>query len=111
MEEEGPIVAREYYKVGAAVVTAVCALLRGPEVFQLNLAGMRSHIHMGKTRIMPDKPLKVGVDLTTAPRVLVMLLGNFKGETGVHHHMVSLASTTMSCISLQWWLEKLLEVQ
>ncbi len=60
---------------------------------------------------MPDKPLKVGVNLTTAPHVLVVLLGNFKGETGVHHHMVSLASTTMSGIPLRWWLEKLLEVQ
>ena len=49
VEEEGPIVAREYYKVGAAVATAVCTSLRGPEVFQLNLAGMRSHIYMGRT--------------------------------------------------------------
>jgi hypothetical protein len=60
---------------------------------------------------MPDKPLKVGVNLTNAPHVLVVLLGNFKGETGVHHHMVLLTSTTMSSIPLQWWLEKLLEVQ
>jgi hypothetical protein len=67
-EKEGQIVAREYYKVGAAVATAVCASLRGPEVFQLDLAGMRSHIHMGRTGIMPDKPLKVGVNLTTAPQ-------------------------------------------
>jgi hypothetical protein len=49
VEEEGPIVAREYYKVGAAVATAVCTSLRGPEVFQLDLAGMRSHIYMGRT--------------------------------------------------------------
>jgi hypothetical protein len=80
-EEEGPIVAGEYYKVGAAVATAVCASLRGPEVFQLNLAGMRSYIHIGRTGIMPDKPLKVGIDLTTAPHVLVVLLRNFMGET------------------------------
>jgi hypothetical protein len=76
------------------VATAVCASLRGPEVFQLNLAGMRSHIHMGRTGIMPDKPLKVSVNLTTDPHILVVLLENFKGETGVHHHMVLLASTT-----------------
>jgi hypothetical protein len=60
---------------------------------------------------MPKKPLKVGTNLTTAPHVMVVLLGNFKGETGVHHHMVSLASTTMSGIPLRWWLEKLLEVR
>ncbi len=83
------------------MATAVCTLLQGPEVFQLNLAGMHSHIHMGRTGIMPDKPLKVGVDLTTAPHVLVLLLGNFKGEMRVHHHMVLLASTTMSGIPLQ----------
>ena len=111
VEEEGPIVAREYYNVGAAVATAFCPLLRQPEVFQLDLAGMHSHIHMGRTGIMPDKPLKIGVNLTTAPHVLVVLFGNFKGETGVHHHMVLLASTTMSGIPLRWWLEKLLEVR
>ncbi len=110
-EEEAPLIAREYYKVGAAVATAVCASLRGPEVFQLNLAGIFSHIHMGRTGVMLEKPLKVGTNLTTAPHVLVVLLGNFKGETGVHHHMVSLASTTMSGIPLHWWLEKFLKVQ
>jgi hypothetical protein len=110
-EEETPLIAREYYKVGAAVATAVCASLRGPEVFQLDLAGMISHINMGKGGIMPDRPLKTGTDLSTAPHVMVVLLGNFKGETGVHHHMVSLASTTMSGIPVRWWLEKLLDVR
>ncbi len=78
-----------------------------PEVFQLDLAGMISHINMGKGGIMPDRPLKTGTDLSTAPHVMMVLLGNFKGETGVHHHMVSLASTTMSGIPVRWWLEKL----
>ena len=110
-EEETPLIAREYYKVGAAVATAVCASLRGPEVFQLDLAGMISHINMGKGGIMPDRPLKTGTDLSTAPHVMVVLLGNFKGETGVHYHMVSLASTTMSGIPVRWWLEKLLDVR
>jgi hypothetical protein len=110
-EEKAPLIAREYYKVGAAVATAVYASLRGLKVFQLDLAGMFSHIHMGRTGVMPEKPLKVGTDLTAAPHVLVVLLGNFKGETGIHHHIVLLASTTMSGIPLCWWLEKLLEVQ
>ena len=112
-EEETPLIAREYYKVGAAVATAVCTSLRGPEVFQLDLAGMISHINMGKGGIMPDRPLKTGTDLSTAPHVMVVLLGNFKGETGVRHHMVSLASTTTLGIpvTVRWWLEKLLDVQ
>jgi hypothetical protein len=42
--------------------------------------------------------------------MVVVLIGKFMGESGVHHHMLSLASTTMSGIALRWWLEKLIQV-
>jgi hypothetical protein len=49
--------AREYWKVGAAIALAICASLRGPEVLLLDLAGLRNHIQKGKEGILPDKPL------------------------------------------------------
>jgi hypothetical protein len=103
--------AREYLKVEDAVATEVSASLRGQEVLQLHLAGMQEHIGRGKGGILPPKPLEVGTDLTYAQHVLVVLIGHFMGETGIHHHMVSLASMSMSGINLRWWLEKLIEVQ
>jgi hypothetical protein len=50
-EGEEPQVARENLKVRAMVATVVCASLRGPEVFQLDLAGMREHIGRGRDSI------------------------------------------------------------
>ena len=74
-EEETSLIAREYYKDGAAVATAVCASLRGPEVFQLDLARMISHINMGKGGIMPDRPLKTGTRPTCYGGVIEQLQG------------------------------------
>jgi hypothetical protein len=109
-EAEVPHVAREYWKVGAAIALAVCPSLRGPEVLLLDLAGLRNHIQKGKEGILPDKPLQTSTNLTGVPHVVVVLIGKFKGESGVHHHMLSLASTTMSGITLRWGLEKLIQV-
>jgi hypothetical protein len=102
--------AREYWKVGAAIALAMCASLRGPKVLILDLAGLKNHIQKGKEGALPDKPLWTGTNLTGMPHVGVVLIGKFKGESGVHHHMLSLASTTMSGITLRWWLEKLIQV-
>jgi hypothetical protein len=77
----------------------------------LDLAGVMNHIHKGKEGVLPDKPLLTGTNLTGVPHVVVVLIGKFKGESGVHHHMLSLASTTMSGIALRWWLEKLIQVR
>jgi hypothetical protein len=104
-------IAWEYIKVKAAIALAVCALLRGPEVFLLDLAGLRRNIDKGKNGILPPLPLKASVDLTEAPHVIVALLRNFKGKTGMHQHMIALASTITSGITLRWWLEQLVEVQ
>jgi hypothetical protein len=39
-KDQEQIIAREYYKVGAAVATALCGLLRGSEIFMLELAAL-----------------------------------------------------------------------
>ena len=78
---------------------------------RLDLAGLREHIGKGREGSLPDKPLKTGVDLSSAPHIVAVLIGNFKGETRVHHHTIALASNTMSGITLRWWLEKLIEIR
>ncbi len=99
-EEEEPLVVREYLKIGAAIAVAVCTSLQGPKVLQLDLAGLKAHISWGKNGVMPREPLKTGTDLSNAPHVIVVLIGHFKGQTGVHQHILSLASVTASGIAL-----------
>ncbi len=101
-ELESPPIAREYLKVGVAIALAVCACLRGPEVLLLDLTGLHQNIEKGKNGTIPQFPLKVGIDLSEAPRMIAVLLGNFKGKTGVQHHMLALASTSTSGIVLRW---------
>ena len=109
-ETEISQIAMEYWKVGAAIALAVCSSLHGPEVLFLDLAGLRNHFKKGKYGVLPNHPLRTGTDLTGAPYVFIVLIGIFKGESGVHHHMLNLASTSSSGITLRWWLEKLIQV-
>ncbi len=51
------------------------------------------------------------VDLTKAPHIIVMLIGEFKGELGTKHHLIALSSETSSGIKLRWWLKELLRVR
>jgi len=110
VEHEGRIQG-EYVKFGAAVALAVCASLRGPEVFLLDLAGMWKHLEIGKDGVMPPEPMKQNVNLEGAPHIIVTLLGELKGELGTRHHQLALASVTTSGIKLRWWMEHLLEVR
>ena len=104
-------VAREYTKFGAAVATSLCASLRGPEVLQLNLAGLRKYRALGREGVLPVEPLTVGRNLSKAPYVMIALIGEFKGKLGIRNHLMALASTTVTGIELRWWLEQLLKVQ
>ena len=104
-EEQERDVASELFKVGAAIATAVCALLRGPEVFMMELSALRKHIQLGRGGIVPTNPMKAGTDLSTAPHIIITLLGEFKGGLGYKYHLMSLASTTTSGIELRWWIE------
>ena len=110
--EASPIgLARDLYKFGAAVAVAQCGSLRGPEVLTLDLAGMRTHIDLGREGNIPRDPMKVGQDLSGVPHLFFTLLGKFKGENGIRQHMICVANTTVSGIETRWWLEKLLEVR
>ena len=44
------------------------------------------------------------------PHVTVCLLRKFKGEIGVDHHLIIVASKTISGLRPRWWLEKLVDV-
>ena len=59
--QEAAGLAQEYCKLGAAVVVALCASLRVPEVFPLDLAGLWEHVDMDRLGSIPDNLLKVGV--------------------------------------------------
>ncbi len=89
----------------------MCGSLRGPEVFLLDLSGLKKYITLGRDGELPDDPLKSGADFTNYPYVLAILIGEFKGELGTRHHLIALASCTSSGIELRWWLEELLRVQ
>jgi hypothetical protein len=68
------------FRVAAAL--AMCASLRGDEVFLLDLAGMWQCIRLGREGEMPQDPMKTGVDLSRAPHAIVTLIGELKGELG-----------------------------
>jgi hypothetical protein len=76
----------EYIKVGAAAALAVCGSLRGPEVFLLDLTGLRKYITLGHDGVLPDDPLNPGADFINYPYIIVTLIGEFKGELGTKHH-------------------------
>ena len=44
------------------------------------------------------------------PHVMVCLLGKFKGETGIDHHLITIANKTVSGLQPCWWIEKLVLV-
>jgi hypothetical protein len=103
--------ANEYYKFGTAVVVGICASLRGPDIFKMDLAGIREFAHLGKNGVTPLQPMKKGTDLTGAPHVFLAFLGKFKGELGFQQHLVAVASCTQSGLEARWWIEKLIEIR
>jgi hypothetical protein len=103
--------ARKFCKFGAAIVVAITASLRGPEVFKLDLAGIRAFIDLGKDGTVPTRPMKRGTDLTKAPHVFYAFLGRFKGELGFDQHLVAVASNTQSGLEPRWWIEKLIRAR
>jgi hypothetical protein len=110
-EEQEHQVAREFFKVGAAIALVVCGSLRGNKVFMLDLNGLRKHINLGKGGTLPKYPMKAGTDLSQAPHIIIPLLGKFKGELGYKYHLMALASTTSSGIELICWMKKLIQVR
>ncbi len=88
--------------------------LRSHEGFYLDLASIWKHINKGRTGI-----ISAGLDKHTVlseetcrnlPHVTICLLGKFKGETGVDHHLIMVANDSSSGLRPWWWLDKLIEV-
>ncbi len=80
IEEQDAWITREYIKVGATAALAKCASLQGPEIFLLDLVGLWMYQDIGKMDgILPEDPLKTGVDLSQLPYIIVTLIGKFKG--------------------------------
>lgn len=109
--EPSLLLANQLWKAGAAVAVGLMGSLRGPEIWMLDLAGIRRHIEVGRNGVLPANPLRKGVDLFQAPHVVLCLLGVLKGETGAREHMLAVASTSLSGIDVRWWVEKLISVR
>ncbi len=75
VEDQEEQVAREYLKFGAAAALAMCALLRGNEVFLLDLAGLWHYVDLGREGKIPPDPMKTGTELSGPPHIIVTLIG------------------------------------
>ena len=64
-------VSYELVKVGAAIAVGLCASLRGPEIFMMDLAGVRDLIHRGREGVMPADPLLV---ISPMPHIYILPL-------------------------------------
>ena len=113
MEPVNSAAANELWKLGAGIVVGVIGSLRGPEIWMLDLAGIRRYIKLGceEGRVLPKHPFRKGSDILNPPHVYLALLGHFKGEEHTREHLVIVCSTSSSGIQARWWLEKLIEVR
>ena len=108
--------ANDLWKVGAYVCILTSAFLRGHEGFYVELAGLRSHLAAGKDGRIPTgfeatKNMLLSEEICrNLPHVTIALLGHFKGETGVDHHLIAVASESQSGLKTRWWVEKLVSV-
>jgi hypothetical protein len=106
--------ANKLWKVGAYVCTLTAASLRGHEGFYLDLVGVRKHLSKGKFGVVPEGINRSTVLMEEAclklPHVTVCLLGKFKGETSMDHHLITVPNETSSGLCPRWLLEKLVEV-
>ncbi len=102
--------ANELWKAGAYLCTLTAASLRGHEGFYMDLAGLQDHLPRGKDEHVPPGLNQSSVLSMNLPHVTMCLLGKFKGEIGVDHHLIIVASKTISGLRPRWWLEKLVDV-
>jgi hypothetical protein len=106
--------ANKLWKVGAYVCMLTIASLGQHEGFYLDLAEMQNHLSNGRVGTIPvglHKSMVLTEDVCLKlPHIMVCLLGKFKGEKGVDHHLITVANETSSRLCPRWWMEKLVEV-
>jgi hypothetical protein len=108
--------ANELWKMGAYYCVLTAGSLRSNEGFFLEVAGMNRHLSKGRNGVLPrgfevkTNRLLTEAECKVLPHVAICLLGRFKGRVGFDHHIVNVASVTMSGLRPRWWLEKLMEV-
>ena len=89
---------REKDKIAAFAMFSIAGYLgglRGEEIVKLDLFGLFAYFADGKS--------------STPHFVPITLIGKFKGETGVRHHILPLAWITKSGIQCGTWTERFLE--
>ncbi len=76
--------------------------------------GLRKHLAKGRVGVVPavfNKSILLTEEVCrNLPHVMLCLLGKFKGETGIGHHLIALANKTVSGLQPHWWIEKLVPV-
>ena len=86
--------------IGAYVAVAFCGSFRGPEVFLVDLFGLRQYL---QTPMFEES-------LNNIEYVVVPLLGTFKGETGIQYHLTPMVARTGSGSEVKRWLLRLIGV-
>jgi hypothetical protein len=113
-EARAVLVANELWKGEAYVCILMAASLRGHEGFFMELAGLWKHLSKERVGVVPTV-LNKSTLLTeevrrNLPHVTLCLLGKFKGDIGIDHHLIKLANETVSGLQPRWWIEKLVLV-
>jgi len=85
-------------RLGAYSVIAFCGSFRGPEVFLVDLFGLRKY-------------LEENLSVDGKPYVIIPLLGRFKNELGEQYHLTPLIATTKSGLRVRRWVQRLVEVR
>jgi hypothetical protein len=107
--------ANELWKIGAFLCLSTAGSLRGYETFYMDLEGIRKYIDVGKNGVLPKRRITKSTLLSEKecqelPHVVIPLLGKFKGDNFIDHHLINVASETMSGLRPRWWMEKLFKV-
>ena len=107
--------ANELWKAGAFICLLTAGSLRGYEGFYADLAGLRRYLCTGVNGIVPARRINKNTILSdqecrNLPHVVIPLIGKFKGEHIVDHHLINVANTTQSGLETRWWVEKLVSV-
>ena len=95
---EGPKARHWIASVGAFSVIGFCGSFRGPEVFLVDLHGLKKY---SEERIECD-----GIEV-----VIIPLLGRFKTELGFKYHLTPMVAETKSGLPVKRWIHRLLGVQ